>query len=147
MNFRVYAFWLAIFGALCWGLAPAFGKAGLREVTPISGLAARTLITVFLVWGGFLIIGGFQGVMDLKTISLRGWLALGIEAFLATIAGDLAYFAAIKYGEIGETALVLAASPLVTLWFGWYFYNEGVTLIKIIGGSLILLGVILVGVS
>lgn len=141
----MYTFWLAIFGAICWGIAPAFGKVGLKGITPMEGLAARTLITFFLVWGGFFTSGGLEGIERIKAISVGSWLFLALEAFLATFAGDLAYYAAIKYGEIGKTALVLAASPLVTLWFGWYFLNEDVSVTKLIGGILIVIGVILVG--
>lgn len=140
----MYAFWLAIFGAVCWGIAPAFGKVGLKGIPPIEGLAARTLITVFLVWGSFFVSDGISGIVRIKTISLGGWIFLAIEAFLATFAGDLAYYAAIKYGDVGKTAIVLAASPLITVWFGWYFLSENISMIKLIGGILIVIGVILV---
>lgn len=48
----MYAFILAILGAICWGIAPMFGKVGLKGIHPLDGLAARTVVTVILVGAG-----------------------------------------------------------------------------------------------
>jgi len=66
----LYAFLLALLGAVCWGVAPAFGKIGLRGVHPLDGLAARTLVTVFFVGGWFFASGGIERI---GAITLRGW--------------------------------------------------------------------------
>ncbi|MBC9785010.1 EamA family transporter [Heliobacterium chlorum] len=140
----MYAFWLAFFGAVCWGMAPVFGKVGLRGIPTIDGLAARTLITILLV-GLWVLISGNIG--RISEISARSWYFLAMEAFLATFAGDLAYYAAIKRGDIGQTALVLAASPLITVFAGYYFLGETMSPLKFGGASLIVLGVVLVGLD
>lgn len=139
----MYAFFLALFGAICWGIAPLFGKLGLRDLTPMDGLFARTLITITLVASSFWGSGG--NVKNILSISFKSWVFLFLEAFFATFIGDLAYYAALKYGEIGKTALILSAAPLVTVWFGWYFLSEGMSLVKIIGAVLIVVGVVLIG--
>lgn len=136
------SFFLALFAAVSWGIAPLFGKVGLRGINPISGLAARTIVTVFFVWGWFIASGNLKNI---SAIPAKGWICLAVEAFLATFAGDLAYYAAIKYGSIGQTALVLAASPLITLWIGYSFLGEDITAVKLLGALLIVLGVCLVG--
>jgi bacterial/archaeal transporter family protein len=136
------AFLVALFGAVCWGLAPLFGKVGLRGVNPIDGIVARTAITVLFVGGWALASGSFS---RLNTIPSKRWCYLAAEAFLATFAGDLAYYASIKRGDIGQTSLVLASSPLVTMCVGWYFLGESLTLSKMVGAALIIIGVVLVG--
>ncbi len=138
----MYTFFLAVFGALCWGIAPVFGKLGLRGVNPIDALAARTLITVLLVAGWFWASGGAERI---SSITPRAWLFLALEAFFATFAGDLAYYAAIKWGELGLTALVLAMSPVVTVWIGWQFLGETLTPVKAVGTALVVIGIVLVG--
>lgn len=135
-------FMLALFAALCWGLAPLFGKLGLRGVHPLNGLGARTLITCFFVLGWILANGSLKHLAD---ISPRSWFFIAIEAFLATFAGDLAYYAAIKWGDISQAGLVLAASPLITLWAGWRFLGESMPPVKVLGASFIVIGIILVG--
>lgn len=136
------AFFMALFGALCWGLAPLFGKVGLRGINSLDGLVARTMITVLFVTG-LALASGF--IFRMGAIPARRWLFLATEAFLATFAGDLAYYAAMKKGDIGQTALILSASPLITFWAGWYFLGESLSPLKLIGAALIIIGVILVG--
>jgi transporter family protein len=141
-------FFYALFGAVCWGIAPAFGKLGLKDVHPLDGLAIRTLLTVIIVGvfvGIWFISSG--GIGRLAVVPGRNWYFIALEAFLATFAGDLAYYAAIKRGEIGQTSLVLAASPLLTLWVGWYFMGETVSSLKMVGAILIVIGVICISIS
>lgn len=138
------SFVFALLAAICWGIAPLFGKVGLKGITPLSGLAARTIITVCFVWGWFLGSGTFKSI---TAISHLGWFCLAVEAFLATFAGDLAYYAALKYGNIGPVALVLAASPLITLWIGYFILGEHLSANKLIGAVLIIAGVLMVGLN
>jgi transporter family protein len=140
----LYAFLLALYAAVCWGIAPLFGKIGMRGVNPMEALAARTLVTVCFVWGWF-IAKGEMG--RLTAIPGKRWLFLGIEAFLATFVGDLAYYAAIKFGDIGQASVVLAASPLITLAVGRMFLQEEITGPKIVGAVLIVGGIVLVGLD
>lgn len=136
------AFLVALFGAICWGIAPMFGKAGLRGLNTLDGLIARTILTVLFV-AGLAFSNGF--IARINTIPLRHWYFLAAEAFFATVAGDLAYYAAIKKGEIGQTSLILAASPVITIWAGWYFFGETLSPLQLIGAALIIIGVVLVG--
>ena len=39
----------------------------------------------------------------------------------------------------------MASAPLITVWAGWYFLNEVLSPIQLIGALLIIMGVILVG--
>lgn len=132
----------ALLGAICWGIAPLFGKVGLRGINPMDGLVARTIITVFLVTGIFIQRGGLA---SLRIIPGRRWFYLAIEAFLATFAGDLAYYIALKKGMIGQTALIMASAPLITVWAGWFFLNEVLSPVKLFGAALIIIGVVLIG--
>lgn len=136
------AFVLALFGALCWGIAPLFGKVGLRGLNPLDGIVARTVITVLFVIGLALATGFINRV---EAIPGKRWFFLATEAFLATFAGDIAYYGALKKGEIGQTAVIMAAAPLFTLWVGWYFLGEQLSPMKLIGAGLIIIGLVLIG--
>lgn len=135
------AFYWALIGAVCWGIAPLFGKVGLRGVNPIDGLVARTAVTLVFVFGLLISRGSFRA---LSMIPGRRWLYLALEAFLATFAGDLAYYAALKKGAIGQVGLIMSAAPLVTVWAGWYFLNETLSPVQITGAVLIIAGLVLV---
>jgi transporter family protein len=138
----VDAILFALVGAICWGIAPLFGKAGLRDINPLDGLVARTVITALLVTGVFIRRGGLD---KLTIIPGRRWFFLAVEAFLATFAGDLGYYYALKKGAIGQTSLIMAAAPLITVWAGWYFLNEVLSPVKLFGAALVIIGVVMVG--
>lgn len=134
-------FWLAIFGMVCWGIAPLFAKLGLRNVSPASALALRTLLAACLVgsWVGF---SGNLG--NIKQIPAMSWLLIGIEAILATLVGDLAYYAAIKYGQVSMVTVIMASSPLVTMLCASVFLGEHITVLQVFGACLIILGISMV---
>lgn len=138
---RLYEVVLALFGAVCWGLAPVAGKVGLATIDPVVGLALRTLMASALVLGFLTGTGGWN---HLDAIPWRAWLPIGIEALLATLAGDLAYYAALKHGDASAVALVMAASPLVTVAAAAWWLGEPLSWPRILGAVLIVAGVALV---
>ncbi|BAS25902.1 transporter [Limnochorda pilosa] len=136
----VFTYVVALFGAACWGIAPIFGKLGLRNVHPADGLAARSLVTL-LFMAGWVLLGG--RARQVCAISCRDWFFLGAEAFLATLAGDLAYYAALKWGAAGQAAVVLAASPLVTVGLSRWILHEEMHAHQVLGALLVVAGLVL----
>ncbi|HHW31467.1 MAG TPA: EamA family transporter [Clostridiaceae bacterium] len=134
-------FLLALFGMVCWGIAPIFAKLALRNVNSVTGLTIRTLFAacVILIWSTF--SGNFP---DIKNININGWLCIAIEAVLATLIGDLAYFAAVKRGEVSLVTIIMSSSPLVTLVFAAIFLGEKITFIRLMGAVLVILGIIMI---
>jgi len=134
-------FWLALFGMICWGIAPIFAKIGLSNVDPIAALAVRTLMAATLVTGWLGLSGDFN---QFRSIPVNSWVLIGIEAVLATLVGDLAYYAAIKKGEVSIVTVIMASSPLVTMIGAVLFLGEEINFYKIIGASFIILGIMLI---
>lgn len=137
-------FILGLVGAICWGVAPIFGRIGLQDLHPMDGLAVRTVFTLVFILVWLVGTGGFQRLCG---ISCGVWFNLGIEAFLATLAGDLAYYAALKWGSAGLATVALSASPIVTVWASRTFLNEAFTPAQYVGMALVIAGVLLVGVG
>lgn len=134
-------FWLAIFGMICWGIAPIFAKIGLSQVNPMAGLTLRTLIAAVLVSSWVGMSGSFTQV---RSIPVDSWILLAAEAILATLIGDLAYYAAIKHGQVSVVSVIMASSPLVTMLCACAFLGESLTIMRICGAALIILGIILI---
>ncbi|MBE3590763.1 MAG: EamA family transporter [Firmicutes bacterium] len=135
---------LGLLGALCWGIAPVFGKLGLRDIHPVDGLVARTIVTMsfVLAW-----IVGAGRASRLAEIAPKDWLYLGIEAFLATLAGDLFYYLALKWGTAGGAAVALSVSPVFTVWVSSLLLHESYTWTQMIGALLVAAGILLVAVG
>lgn len=134
-------FWLAIFGMVCWGIAPVFAKVGLNNMDPLPGLIIRTLTASIFALSSM----GFGGnICKMKNISLITWVFIAIEALLATFLGDLAYYAAIKKGDISVVTVIMSSSPLVTMLMAIIFLGEQITAVRIIGAGLVVVGIMLI---
>lgn len=131
----------ALLGMLCWGLAPLFGKLGLYKVDPVTALSLRTIIAATLVMSWLVGSRGFSQLFQIPPLFL---VFIGIEAILATILGDLAYFAALKKGNINDVTLVLSCSPLVTMLFSYLFMGESMTNLQLIGALFITVGLVFI---
>lgn len=134
-------FLLALFGMICWGIAPVFAKIGLRNVDPLAGLVLRTIFASSVVSGWVIVSGSFTKV---SSIPVSSWWLIGIEALLATLVGDLAYYAAIKKGDVSIVTIIMSSSPLITILCAVLFLGEQITLMRIIGAGLVVLGIILI---
>ncbi len=134
----------ALFGALCWGLAPIFGKLGLGAVDPAAGLYLRTLTasSLVLIW-----LAVSDGWSHLDGIPPAAWLFVALEAILATLVGDLAYYAALKGGSASQVTLIMASAPVFTLWAGYAFLGERLTWQQALGAALMIGGLLLIGGS
>ncbi|MCL6611619.1 MAG: EamA family transporter [Peptococcaceae bacterium] len=130
-------FLYAVLGMLCWGLAPLFGKLGLYKASPVTALCLRTIIAATLVTGWLI---GSREYNQLFKLPVLFWIFIGIEAILATLLGDLAYFAALKKGNINDVTLILSCSPLVTMLLSCVFFGEKITNIQMIGAFFITVG-------
>ncbi|MEN6326435.1 MAG: EamA family transporter [Syntrophomonas sp.] len=132
---------LAIFGMICWGIAPIFAKVGLNNVNPLAGLLLRTIIAAVLVttW-----VGVSGSIVMIKNIPHVSWILLAAEAILATVVGDLAYYYAIKHGDVSVVALIMSTSPLITMICAALLLGEPITTWKVIGACYIIFGVVLI---
>lgn len=133
-------FILAFVGMICWGIAPLFVKLGLKNVDPLVGLAVRTTFTIIIISGWMLFDGS---IFKLRNIPSSALVLLALEAIFATLIGDLAYFAAIKRGEVSLVTIIMACSPLITIVCSIFFLGEQVTLARLLGAGLIILGIVI----
>ena len=138
---RKMVFLLALFGMICWGIAPVFAKIGLRNVDPLAGLVLRTIFASSVVSGWVIVSGSFSKI---SSIPVNSWWLIGVEALLATLVGDLAYYAAIKKGDVSMVTIIMSSSPLITILCAVLFLGEQITLLRIIGAGFVVLGIILI---
>ncbi len=140
-------FWIAIFGMICWGIAPIFAKIGLHNLDPLPGLIIRTLISSFLMLSfiGFRGLMGFNEALNqIADVPIKTWLLIAIEALLATLVGDLAYYAAIKKGNVSVVTVIMSSSPLVTMLVSTVFLGEEITVTRIMGAMLVIAGIMII---
>lgn len=137
-------FLLALLGTFCWGLAPLFGKLGLAQTNPLTALALRTFYTGVVLAGWF---GFTGGIAEFRLLPPKIYLFIAFEALLATILGDLAYFSALKIGNLNDVTMIMSTSPMVTLILSHFFLGEQIYPYQVIGILLIVAGLVLVGLQ
>lgn len=125
---------------ICWGVGPIVAKIGLKDINPLTGLMLRSTMTMVMVssW-----IGINGGISKFKSISLYAIIFITIDAIITTVIGDLAYYSAIKRGQVSIVTIITSASPLVTLLLSTLFLGEDITFTKLIGSILVIFGIIL----
>ncbi|NLM84747.1 MAG: EamA family transporter [Clostridiales bacterium] len=134
-------YFLALIGMICWGISPLFAKSGLERLRPITGLSLRTFIAASVLFLWTMLTGGMQ---ELRATPPRAVLLILIEALMAMIVGDLAYYAALKDGNASIVMIIMACSPVVTILCSVLFLGERPSLSTLIGACLVVVGLILV---
>lgn len=74
-----------------------------------------------------------------------GSMALCALAGLASTIGTIAYIYGIRTGDLGTIAVLSCAYPVLTVVLATIFLGETLTLSKIIGIMLVMIGVIVLG--
>jgi len=132
---------LALFGMICWGIAPVFAKVALKNIDPVAGLVLRTIFAASVVSGWVIVSGSFSKV---SSIPASAWWLIGVEALLATLVGDLAYYAALKKGDVSLVTIIMSSSPLITILCAMLFLGEQITITRLFGAALVIIGIILI---
>ena len=132
---------LALIGTICWGIAPIFGKLGLANENALAALCLRTLIASGIVIGWLVASGQSYSI---RSIMPQSYIFIALEALLATLVGDLAYYAALKNGNAGSVMLVMSTSPLITLIMALIFFREEPAWNELLGAVFIVVGLILI---
>lgn len=122
-----------------WGVAPIFAKLGLTQLEPLTALTLRSAIVtlvllIFTLWTGKWSV--------LMAAPPRDILFIALEGLCAALFGQLAYYYAIKYGEIGRVSPMVSAFPLIALVLGILVLGEKITWGKILGSILIVSGIV-----
>lgn len=134
----------ALVGVLCLGLAPLFGKTALNTVNPMLAFALRTVIAAVLVMLWMMSSKNYTEVFNLP---LSFWLTITIEAVLAALLGDLAYFYALQSGSIHEVSLIMSCAPLVTIILSHFICDEIVTAHQLLGAVFITTGLLIISLD
>lgn len=136
----INAYWLAVIAMLFWGIAPIFAKLGLGSIQPLAALTIRSLIICAILLITITISGQWSSITGAAPKDV-GFIAF--EGICAALFAQLAYYYALKYGDVGRISPIAAAFPLVAVFLGIVFLGEKLTLYKAIAALLIVSGIML----
>ena len=129
---------LLIITTLLWGMTPIMEKVGLTKVDPLIGVTIRSgIVTAGLFILTFLLGKG----KALMTVDGRSFLLFSASGLIAGLLGMWTYYSALKMEATSKIVPITAAYPLVTALLSVLILKEGVTLPRVIGTVLIVIGI------
>jgi transporter family protein len=131
-------FLLVITAAVLWGATPILEKIGLTEVDSLVGITIRSAIATVGLLILTLLLGKGRALME---VDGKGFLLFGASGLLAGGLGMWAYYAALKTEATSKIVPISASYPLVTALLSVLILREGVTLPRVIGTALIVIGI------
>lgn len=133
--------WLiwALLSAVFAGLTAILAKVGVKDVDSNLATAIRTTVILVFAWS----VALARQHQELATVTRKTWLFLVLSG-LATGASWLCYFRALQLGEASKVAPIDKLSVVVAIVLAAVFLHESMTWHHWVGGSLIVLGAIVI---
>lgn len=132
----IYALGSAFFAAL----TAIFGKVGVQGLNSNLATLIRTVVILAVIAG---IVSLRDEWQKLDLISARSWLFLVLSG-IATGLSWLCYYRALQLGPVSKVAPIDKLSVALVIVLGILFLGEKLTWTVALGGSLILLGSIVI---
>jgi transporter family protein len=129
----------AILSAFFASLVAIWGKIGIKGVDSNLAVAIRTIIIVVFAWGIVFLQGNFS---DIFKISKHSYIFIVLSA-IATGLSWMFYYKALQMGQASRVAPIDKLSIALTIILAFIFLNEKPTLGNILGGSLVVIGVLI----
>ena len=137
MKLMMYLFLTTLF----WGMAAIFDKLALGKTSPITGMMVRQFILTGVLVGVGAVSGrlGGMGSLDGRTVFF-----FGLSGICGGVAGLWTYYHALRLGGASLVVPITATYPLITVLLSWLVLHEALTVPRVIGTGLIVMGVWLV---
>ena len=130
-----WIFW-ALLSAVFAACTALLAKVGVEHIDSNLATAIRTTVVLFFTWA---IVLGLNAHRGLPAIGRRSWVFLVLSG-LCTGLSWLCYFRALQIGPVSGVAPIDKLSVALVIVFAWLFLHESLTPLKILGGSLITAG-------
>jgi len=100
----------------------------------------RTSIAAILCSAWFI---GSRGLHEFMHVPFSVWCIITVEAVLAALLGDLAYFYALESGNINKVTLLMSCTPLITVMLSFFVFHEALSMQQFFGAVFITVGICL----
>jgi transporter family protein len=138
LEVMTWVFW-ALLSALFAAATALLAKVGVAGVDSNLATAIRTTVILVFTWGIALALEKHHGLSE---IGRRSWVFLVLSG-ICTGLSWLCYFRALQIGPASSVAPVDKLSVVLVILGAWLFLGEHLTTAKVIGGSLVTLGAVI----
>ena len=126
---------------LLWGATPLLEKTGLKEVEPLTGVLIRSVTVTVILLVIFLAKGKMQ---ELTKVSLKNYSLFAASGLMAGLFAMWTYYYVLKTGMTSKIVPIAAAYPLITAFMSMTVLGEQVTIQRLIGIVVTIVGIILI---
>ena len=133
-----WVFW-ALLSAVFAAATALLAKVGVEGVDSNLATAIRTSVILVFTWA---IAIGLEKHNGLASIGRRSWIFLVLSG-VCTGLSWLCYFRALQMGPASSVAPVDKLSVVLVIVFAAVFLGEKLTPLKVVGGSLVALGAVI----
>ena len=134
---------LSLLSAFFAGVTATVSKIGMQKVDSNVAFAIQSVIILVLTWS---YVGLSGKAHELTDISRKDWGWIALTGVITTCA-YLAYFAAIKAGDVSRVAPVDRLSLVFAIVFAGVFLSEKVSGPTIFGAAMMALGALVIAVA
>ncbi|MGQ9645561.1 MAG: EamA family transporter [Thermodesulfobacteriota bacterium] len=129
---------LLVVTALLWGFTPILEKVALTKVDPLVGVTLRSAIVTAGLFILTVALGKGKALMEVDGRSL---FLFGASGMMAGLLGMWTYYAVLKMEATSKVVPISASYPLVTAILSVLILQEEVTLPRVVGTAMIVVGI------
>lgn len=132
---------LALLVASIWGITPIFEKLSLVKASPLTVITLRFIFTTTCVIAASLATGRYR---EIASVDGRTLLWIFLAGLLGGVVGLLIYFSVLKQDLTSRIVPIAATFPLFTALYAFIFLHETISIQRLMGIVLIVVGLIFV---
>ncbi|OPY79540.1 MAG: EamA-like transporter family protein [Syntrophorhabdus sp. PtaU1.Bin153] len=126
---------------LFWGTTPLLEKLGLKEVDPLTAVFIRSLAITLVLFFLYLFTGRLH---ELTKVSGKNLILFAASGIMAGLLGMWTYYYLLRINMTTKIVPIAASYPLITALLSILVLGEEVTLQRIVGIVLTIVGIILI---
>lgn len=132
---------LALLVASIWGITPIFEKLSLVKASPLTVITLRFIFSTTCVIAASLATGRYR---EIASVDGRTFLWIFLAGLLGGVVGLLIYFSVLKQDLTSKIVPIAATFPLFTALYAFIFLHETISIQRLLGVVLIVVGLIFV---
>jgi drug/metabolite transporter (DMT)-like permease len=123
---------------IIWGGTFIAGRLAAQQLSAVN---AGVLRFAFAAIALLIALSFTEGFSQIKKLSVRQWLGCAVLGLTGVFLYNIFFFAALGILPAGRTSMFVALNPIVTVLLATVFLKEKLSILKVLGIALALLGV------
>jgi len=134
---------LLLIGSICWAAGSLYSKYRSTSGSALVNSSRQMLAAGIVFIPGSLVMGELND-LQWQNIPINAWLSLAYLIFFGSIASFSAYVWLLRVRPATQVSTVSYVNPVVAVLLGFFFANENISVLQVLGLITIIVSVILI---